>query len=218
MPSQWRTGEIICSHKGGDPLCCSNYRPITLLPTIDKVFAAITFTRIRLTIDLHDAQYAYLPNKGTIQPLFLLNSLLQDRKQAGLPTYAFFLDIKKAFDTADHNAMLLKLNQHGVCGSLWNVVSDLYQKGHAHVRVNGCASESYHVQQGLAQGCPLSPRLYNIFMDDLLRSLHATGGPELVGLFLRAQAYADDLLCVAASQHDLQCLIDVCRQHSHDWL
>ena len=119
-------------------------------------------------------------NTGNQQPRRFLslraNSLLQDRKQAGLPTYAFFVDIKKAFDTADHNAMLLKLNQDGVCGSLWNVVSDLYQKGRAHVRVNGCASESYHVQQGVAQGCSLSPLLYNIFMDDLLRSLHAAGG------------------------------------------
>jgi Reverse transcriptase (RNA-dependent DNA polymerase) len=84
-----------------------------------------------------------------------------------------------AFDRADHNALLLKLHQSGVQGNLWRVVADSYRKCEARVKVNGCVSQPYSVEQGVAQACPLSPLLYNIFMDDLLRKLHDVGGSSL---------------------------------------
>ena len=142
--------------------------------------------------------------------------MLQSHKRAGLPTYAFFQDIRKAFDTADHNAMLLNLHRRAFQGNLWHVVSNLYRKVCARVKPNGCLSETYHVDQEVAQGCPLSPLPHNIFTDDLLCRHHAASGPDMVQLFLRAEAYADDLLCVADSQASLQLLIDVCYAHSHE--
>jgi Reverse transcriptase (RNA-dependent DNA polymerase) len=95
IPSTWRKGVIVSTYKAGDRTDCANYRPITLLPTIDKLFTAILANRLLSTVALHDHQFAFRPGRGTMDPIFVLSSLLQHRKARNQRTHVFFLDIKK---------------------------------------------------------------------------------------------------------------------------
>lgn len=136
------------------------------------------------------------------------------------------MDIRKAFDTADHTAMLLKLKTKGVRWKIWHVIADLYKKGNACVKMNGHTTATYEVKQGVAQGWPLSPILYIMFMDDLLdqrNSADRGGGIALpapcppldeANHITHGQGYADDLLCLDRTVEGLQSDIDICYQHS----
>jgi Reverse transcriptase (RNA-dependent DNA polymerase) len=81
-----------------------NYCPITLLPVLDKLFSSILTTRLMQHIPLHEQQYAFR-DCGTHQALFALASVVQARNHAGLSTYAFFLDVKKEYDTVPYDAI-----------------------------------------------------------------------------------------------------------------
>jgi Reverse transcriptase (RNA-dependent DNA polymerase) len=126
VPVNWRQGRIINLHKGGDATECSNYRPITLLHVIDKLFCSILTARMSATVPLHAHQYAFRRGRGTLQPLFAATGIVASRKHQGLRTYAFFLDVKKAYDTVPHEALLYKLLQKGVTGKIWRVIKAMY--------------------------------------------------------------------------------------------
>jgi Reverse transcriptase (RNA-dependent DNA polymerase) len=81
----------------------SQLPPITLLPVLDKLFSSILTTRLMQHVPLHDNQYAFRKNRGTHQTLFALASVIQAPKLAGLSIYAFFLNIKTAYDTVPHD-------------------------------------------------------------------------------------------------------------------
>ena len=69
VPSAWRTGIVVHLAKGGDGGDCSNYRPLTLPPIIEKLFAKLLSERISRAVCLHDQQYAFRPGRGTLNPL-----------------------------------------------------------------------------------------------------------------------------------------------------
>ena len=69
VPSAWRKGVVVHLAKGGDGGDCSNYRPLTLLPIIDKLFAKLLSERISRVVCLHDQQYAFRPGRGTLNSL-----------------------------------------------------------------------------------------------------------------------------------------------------
>jgi Reverse transcriptase (RNA-dependent DNA polymerase) len=124
-PEGWRQGRVVNLFKAGDATLCGNYRPITLLPVHDKLFSSSLSTRLmqhvagRVHVPLHDHQYAVWKNRGIHQPLFASASVIQARTHAGISTCAFFLDVKKAYDTVPHDARMYKLHRKGVQGNVY---------------------------------------------------------------------------------------------------
>ena len=69
VPSAGRQGVVVHLPKGGDTGDCSNYRPLTLLPVVDKLFAKLLSERIARAVCLHDQQHSFRPGRGTLNPL-----------------------------------------------------------------------------------------------------------------------------------------------------
>ena len=224
IPEDWRKGVTVAVFKADDPTDCNNYRGLTLMPVFDKLFSVLLLSRLSTFVPLHDHQYAFRRSRGTLNALFNLTSAVRSRTEAGLPTFACFFDARKAYDTVDHTALLSRLVDKGVTGKMWRMLAQLYAQARSAVRVDGCVSDEYHVSRGVAQGCPLSPFLYAIYIDSLLDHIHVTCAAHGVHLqadaLLRAlvgQSYADDLAVLAETSHGLQCIIDAVRSHSERW-
>jgi Reverse transcriptase (RNA-dependent DNA polymerase) len=222
-PSSWRHGVIVSLFKCGDRTDCGNYRPITLLRVIDKLYTAILGARLLKALPLHDHQFAFRPGRGTADPLFALSSTVQQRKTQGKRTYAFFLDVRKAYDTVWHPGLFYKLYHKGVRGKLWRMIRDIYSKGTACARLNGRDSAHYPILQGVAQGDPMSTILFNVHVDDLACELQ-NEGQTLGVLFgdadsqhLTAQLYADDMVGLSGTQQGLQRIINRVQRHSIFW-
>ena len=81
--SAWRQGVVVHLPKGGDTGNCSNYRPLTLLPVVDKLFAKLLWERIERAVCLHDQLYAFHPGRGTLNPLQNLLAVVRQRTQLG---------------------------------------------------------------------------------------------------------------------------------------
>jgi Reverse transcriptase (RNA-dependent DNA polymerase) len=164
IPASWRKGRVVNLFSAGDATQCGNYRPITLLPVLDKLFSSVLTARLMQHVPVHDHQYAFWKNRGTHQPRFALATVMQARKHAGLSTYAFFLDVRQAYDTVPHDALMYTLHRKGVQGKCLRVIQAMYAGASSRVAYGGSVSEPYPIGQGVAQGCPMSPLSYAVFM------------------------------------------------------
>ena len=132
--------------------------------------------------------------------------------------YLCFIDFRKAFDTVWHDGLWRRLWDSGVKGKAWRIIRALYSNIHAQVLVGGSETRPVRMLQGVRQGCPLSPILFNYFVDELSRKLKESGyGIGFEGANLHSLLYADDVVLFAHSAADLQGLIDVVDQFCRRW-
>ena len=164
-----------------------------------------------------------------MRPLIEASSAPEDTKACLIdiptdmgPLYTFFLDIKKAFDTVNRDMLMVKLHGKGVSGKVWRVIRAAYRQTRSKVTMHGATSAQFDLHQGVAQGCTLSPVLFVIFLDDLLRALHAQcrGDGVLSGTELRdfiGSLYADDFFAPSTREAGLQRIVTLVQAHSEDW-
>uniref|UniRef100_A0A1X7U0K9 Reverse transcriptase domain-containing protein n=1 Tax=Amphimedon queenslandica TaxID=400682 RepID=A0A1X7U0K9_AMPQE len=126
IPTQWRDHYITPIPKSGDKSVISNYRPISLLSSISKLFEKVVSDKIfdfLIDASVSNCQYGFIRNRSTIKQLLLhtknIINALEDHQQLD----TVLLDIRKAFDTVPHHILLTKLWQAGITGSLWQLVS-----------------------------------------------------------------------------------------------
>ena len=219
MPGGWREGLITSLFKEGDRVCLDNYRGITMLSTVGKLFCACIKNRIQSKVSLHDGQAGFRPERSCIDNIFVLSEALHSRIGAtpSLTTFAFFLDVRKAFDTVWHDGLWYKLWHKGVQGKIWRLLRNMYLNMGSRVLVNGEVSHTFPIRQGTAQGCTLSPLLFNIFIDGLMRAVDEAGFGTEVLLQVGSLMYADDYVGLETSPQRLQALIDVIREYLQQW-
>ena len=128
-PPPWKEALVVSIFKGkGSDTDPVNYRPISLLNTIYKVFASLLQVRLSTQHEEHlrISQYGFRAHKGTQHPLFILRRAMEWADVTSTPLHLLFLDWKQAFDSIDHNAMLIALKRFGISNRALNIISSLY--------------------------------------------------------------------------------------------
>ena len=110
-------------------------------------------------------------NRGCMDNVYTLNEIVQGRLREDKKTFSFFLDIQKAYDTVWHDGLWHKLWDMGVKGRMWRVIKKMYMSSRSVVLLEGEKSDLFNVDQGVAQGCSLSPILFSVFINDLLKEV-----------------------------------------------
>lgn len=183
-PLVWKEARVVPVHKRSSRSDPKNYRPISLLSVVGKVFervvADVVCHHLSDNYLLSDQQFGFRPGRSTSDLLMLLTRDWQDALDDGLDTVVVALDIAGAFDRVWHEGLLEKLRAKGIQGDLLCLLGNYLQGRTLQVVVNGQASESLPVEASVPQGSVLGPVLWNIYIDDLLQQLPSVS------------AYADD--------------------------
>ena len=130
---------------------------------------------------LHEGQAGFRINRSCMDNVYTLNEIVQGRLREDKKTYAFFLDIQKTYDSVWHDGLWYKLWDMGVKGRMWRVIKKMYESSKNVVLLEEEKLDTFKIEQGVAQGCSLSPILFSIFINDLLKEVEQTGlGIQLI--------------------------------------
>ncbi len=147
-------------HKSGPTDDMANCRAITLLDVVSKLFHKVLASRLMDHVEEHtllsNTQNAFRPDRSTDDHVCCVSQIVQGRQRARQPTYAFFMDVRKAYDTVWRDGLLYKLWQKGIRGRIWTYIAALYSKSVRRVRVGSALSTGVNIDLGVAQGDTLS--------------------------------------------------------------
>ena len=174
-PSKLKISKVIALHKKKSQYLPDNYRPISLLSCIDKIFEKLLHKRFIKFIEQHKIiileQYGFLKYHSTV--LALIESIDNIRKliENGEYVLAIYLDLKKAFDTVDHNILLGKLEHYGIRGHANKLIRSYLSNRIQYTTVNGINSDKQEITMGVPQGSVLGPLFFLIYVNDIVNVL-----------------------------------------------
>jgi len=207
-PEDWTRSTFIPLYKKGDPTQCSNYRTISMISHASKVLLKVIQDRIRVKVEfeLDETQAGFRAGRGTRDHLCNLRSLTERARAHKRPLYLCFVDFEKAFDTVNHTKLWKTLEEMGFAKHLVTLIRSLYENQRSNVRLGSSRSEWFAILKGLRQGCNLSPYLFNILAEALMRLVleDFDGGFRIGGSLVTNLKYADDNVLATSSQEELQ--------------
>ena len=221
IPRIWRKGTIVNLFKNkGSRTDLNNYRGIMLLSITGKLFNSILAKRItKHCVDekvINTQQAGFMPGEGTIGHAMVFTEIVRNMVNDDKRPFAFFLDLSKAFDCIPRHHIYNNMAKAGIPEKLINVVKDMYDKTEARFRVNNEHTNYINTIQGVPQGDPLSPIIFNIVINPLLEALQKK---NIAYKFVRNDnnahsflMYADDFVLLAENEEQLQEGIEVCKE------
>ena len=175
IPSEWKQGVIVKIPKKGDLSECGNLRGITLSPIVLKIFSKVLLNRMEPVLDglLRDEQAGFRRGRGCNDQIFIVRHLMQQANEKKMPLSLCFVDFEKAFDSVSRKVMSKIMRHYGVPECFVKIVTDLHDGTHCKVMVDGSLSDAFEVKSGVIQGGILSPLLFIMVIDYVMKRVTA---------------------------------------------
>lgn len=171
-PKAFKTAIITPINKSGKRTDVSDYRPVSVLSTFNKIVEKIIFKRLTNFTDNHQKsiyknQYGYRRKTSTETAALEMINDVQMSLDKKMKASLVFMDLKRAFDIVDINELLLTLSNYGVRGLALNLIEDYLSNRQQVVKVNGAISKSRTFSQGVVQGSVLGIWLFLLFYNSI---------------------------------------------------
>ena len=152
----------------------TNYRPISLLPQFSKILEKLFATRLDSFIDkydvLTDSQYGFRTNRSTSLALIDLVEELTSYRDDKKFAIGVFIDLKKAFDTINHDILLQKLERYGIRGIGLKWIKSYLEQRYQFVQIGEKRSTLLNLTCGVPQGSILGPKLFILYINNIIHS------------------------------------------------
>ena len=174
FPQSLKLADVTPVYKKSDPTLVSNYRPISVLPTMSKVFRRLMHHQVSEYIDKHLSPFLCGHRKGFNTQTTLLSLLEKWKSRLDKKGFAgtVLMELSKAFDTINHELLIAKLNAYGFSEPSLTVIYDYQKDRLQHIKINSTSSEWSELIDGIPQGSVLGPLLFNIYLNDLFYILN----------------------------------------------
>ena len=169
-----KTARCIPIFKTESRLLCNNYRPISLLSNIRKIIEKIMHQRLNKFLEenncFYNLQFRFCLNLSTNNTLLSIVENIQTDQDNGDFAAGVFIDLKKAFDTVDHDILLQKLKYYGV-RIIERLVPILLKNRKQFISISNSTSNTNKITTCVLQGSVLGPLLFLLYINDIHRCL-----------------------------------------------
>ena len=185
-PQDWKMSVFIPIPKKGNANECSNYHTIALISHASKIMLKILQARLQqyVNCELADAQAGFRKGRGTRDQIANICCIIEKTREFQKNNCFFFIDYAKAFDCVDHNKLWKILKEMGIPDPLTCLLRNLFAGQEATVRTGHGTTDSFQIGKGVCQGCILSPCLFNLYAEYIMRSAgleEAQAGIKIAG-------------------------------------
>jgi hypothetical protein len=213
-PELLKIQKVVPIFKKGSKLKTANYRPISLLSNINKIFEKIVFERvydfIQDTNQFYNYQYGFRKRHSTGHALINITEQIRMALDHNQIACGIFVDFQKAFDTVNHEILINKLHHYGIRGNICDWFSSYCKNRKQFVSILGFESEKRTIMHGVPQGSVLGPLLFLLYINDLHKSIY----------FSTTYHFADDtnLLLIGKNAKEIQKKMNKDLKGLYSWL
>uniref|UniRef100_A0A7I4Y8T5 Reverse transcriptase domain-containing protein n=1 Tax=Haemonchus contortus TaxID=6289 RepID=A0A7I4Y8T5_HAECO len=201
IPDQWRNSRMVILHKKGNRDDLRNYRPISLLSVLYKLFTKIILTRISRTLDEAQPveQAGFRKGFSCLDHIQAVAMVIEVCREFRMPLVLTFVDYEKAFDSVETNAVLSALVDQGVDPPYIRILADCSSRCSATVQLFQ-RPLPIPIGKGVRQGDTISPKLFTAALQWVMKSLDwDEKGIRVDGRFLSNLRFADDIVLFSSS-------------------
>ncbi len=171
FPNLMKHSKVVPLFKSGDDTDPNNYRPVSILPVLSKVFEKLMLSQMLRHFNMnsifHDQQYGFTKGRCTTDAGVTLIKRVFASWEESHDAIGIFCDLSKAFDCVEHETLLLKLEHYGIRGASLNLLKSYLQDRQLKVQVNKVNSQGASISMGVPQGSILGPFLFLVYINDL---------------------------------------------------
>ena len=208
FPTSWAEGLRSAIFKCGSRLDAGNYRGITVLPVMEKIFETIVYRRLSFANEAFDKtdkfNGGFLPGCRTADNILILQGLVQRQLCIGSSLVVCFVDFSKAFDLINRHILFYKIIKGGWHGPVIDTLRNLYDKLSLRVKSNRRISSKIFSKLGVNQGGVASGILFRKYLADLESYLSSEHGICISDGIITHLLWADDLILFSDTFHGLQ--------------
>ena len=221
-PLKWALGITSLLFKEGDDADPNNYRAITVSDTLSKVLAIMLNERIEKWTKenkiICKEQIGFEKKTRPSDHLLVIKTLTDSYTNAGKKLFACFVDFQKAFDSVWRTRLFYQLIKYGMNTETIKLIKDMYEKTSICLKLNGLLTPPFRTYRGVRQGCSLSPKLFNILINDIPQIFDDSCSPVNLGSTkLNCLMYADDLVILSTSETGLQECLNRLHKYTTDF-
>ena len=217
IPPEWKEAKVIILHKKGDRRDIKNYRPISLLPHMYKLFTRVLQKRMEKILDANQPreQAGFRKGFATTDHLHSINQVIEKSNEFNLPLCIAYIDYEKAFDSVEHEVIFQALRNIGINESYINIIEDIYTEAKARVHIEKQESEEINILRGVRQGDPISPKLFTAAIQEVFKNSELESrGIDIDGEKLTDLRFADDVALVTSTVEDMEVQLNILNEES----
>ena len=211
----------IVKDKAGDVSCSDNYRLVAIASALSKLFESVLLTYLKTCIPVSETQFGFREGYSTDIRTDVLKETVNTFCDNGSYVFTCFVDPSKAIDTVNFWKLFCELEERSVAHNVVKLLAYSYRNEEPRVAWQGSASEKFSRSSGTRQRSPLSPFLFSVYIESVVKRLSSCYvGCRIKNRIVNHIVYADDIVLIAPSWSGVQELMNIlsCEINSLDLL